>query len=134
VLLVALLRRRPRSEKWVSAEAQLQLHREIRRPQRIPFRTKVMIRSHSGTDTLSAESQDLSIGGMQLKPSAPLAVGQPIHVSFRLPEGTAIDIPAVVCRAVGQGFGIRFDVTDNQRSLIGEWVEQNRELTPVSRI
>jgi hypothetical protein len=31
-----------------------------------------------------------------------------------------------VCRTVGQCFGIRFDVNDRQRAVIGEWVEQHR--------
>ncbi len=134
VVLIALLRRRPAPARWVSAEAQLQLCREARRPPRIPFKTAVVIRSHSKTDTITAESQDLSIGGMQLKPSIPLAVGQPIFVSFSLPERVAIEIPAVVCRTVGPCFGIRFDVTDKQRAIIGEWVEQNRESMSASRV
>jgi PilZ domain-containing protein len=126
ILLVAILRRNPAPQKWVSAEAQLQLCREIRRPPRIPFKTPVIIRSHSRADSIPAESRDLSIGGMQVRPSIALAVGQPIHVCFSLPDGFAIDIPAVVCRTVGQCFGIRFDVNDRQRAIIGEWVEQNR--------
>ncbi len=133
ILLVAILRRSPAPQKWVSAEAQLQLCREIRRPPRIPFQVPVIIRSHSRADSMTAESRDLSVGGMQLKPSMPLAVGQPIHVSFSLPGGAPIDIPAVVCRSVGQCFGIRFDVNDGQRALIGEWVEQNRAPVATSR-
>jgi hypothetical protein len=129
ILLIVILRRNPAPEKWVSAEAQLQLCREIRRPPRVPFNTTVIIRSHSRVDSMPAESRDLSIGGMQLKPSVPLAVGQPIHVCFSLPNGVAIDIPAVVCRTIGHCFGIRFDVNDRQRAIIGEWVEQHR--TPV---
>lgn len=126
VLLVAVLRHRPVPQQWVSAEAQLQLCREIRRPPRIAFKTQVVIRSHSRSDTIHAESQDISIGGMQVRPAKPLAVGQPIHIAFSLPEGATIDIPAVVCRTVGQCFGIRFDVGDKQCALIGEWIEQHR--------
>src|SRR5512146_3445166 len=102
VVLIAVLLRAPVPEKWVSAEAHLQLCREIRRPPRIPFRAPVLIHSHSRADNITAESRDLSIGGMQLKPDRPLAIGQPIHISFSLPGGSAIDIPAVVCRTVGQ--------------------------------
>lgn len=133
IVLVAVLRRTPAPEKWVSAEAQLQLCREIRRPPRIPFLAPVVIHSHSRADYMTAECRDLSIGGMQLKPNRPLAIGQPIHVSFSLPGGTAIDIPAVVCRAVGQCYGIRFDVNDKQRTIIGNWVEQNRPAIHSSR-
>lgn len=133
VLLVAILRRSPTPQQWVSAEAQLQLCREARRPPRIPFKVPVTIRSHSRIDSMSAESRDLSVGGMQLNPSMPLAVGQPIHVSFSLPDGATIDIPAVVCRTVGACFGIRFDVNDRQRAIIGDWVEQHRPPVAHSR-
>lgn len=133
VLLLAILRRGPAPQRWVSAEAQLQLCREVRRPTRIPFKTPVIIRSHNRGSSMAAESRDLSIGGMQVKPSMPLAVGQPVHVSFSLPDNTAIDIPAVVCRTVGQCFGIRFDVNDRQRAIIGEWVEQHRMPVTSSR-
>ncbi len=133
VVLLAILRRSPAPQQWVSAEAQLQLCREARRPPRIPFNAPVTIRSHNRIDSMSAESRDLSIGGMQLKPSMPLAVGQPIHVSFSLPDGAVIDMPAVVCRTVGSSFGIRFDVNDRQRAIVGEWVEQHRPLVASTR-
>jgi hypothetical protein len=134
VLLVAILRRNPTPPQWVSAEAQLQLCREARRPPRILFKAPVTIRSHNRIDSMLAESRDLSVGGMQLKPSMPLAIGQPVHVSFSLPGGASIDIPAVVCRTVGQCFGIRFDVNDRQRAVIAEWVEQHRPPVASSRI
>jgi hypothetical protein len=119
---------RQKPAAWMPADAQLQLHREIRRPPRIPFQAEVRITSHGGTETISAQSQDLAIGGMLLKPSMPLSVGQPIHVAFSLPSGMDIDIPAVVCRTVGpSSFGVRFDVMDRQIRTIGEWVEQNRK-------
>jgi hypothetical protein len=119
---------RPKPAAWMPAEALLQLHREIRRPPRIPFHTEVKITGLGGTDTISAQSQDIAIGGMLLKPSMSLSIGQPIHVAFALPSGIAINIPAVVCRTVGpSSFGVRFDVMDRQIKTIGEWVEQNRK-------
>ena len=119
---------RPKPAPWMPADALLQLHREIRRPPRIPFQAEVKITSHGGTETISAQSQDIAIGGMLLKPSIPLSVGQPIHVAFALPSGVDINIPAVVCRTVGPAsFGVRFDVMDRQIKTIGEWVEQNRK-------
>lgn len=124
IVCVLIWHFRARTASWMPAEAQLRLHREVRRPPRVPFATAVAIRGQDAT--MTAESQDLAIGGMLLRPSRPLSVGQPIHVSFTLPTGTTIDIPAVVCRTVGQSFGIRFDVTDKQRTLIGEWVENRR--------
>ncbi len=134
ILSVVLYRvLRPAQKAWMPADAQLQLHREIRRPPRIPFHTSVTIKGHSGQESIAAESQDLAIGGMLIKPSVPLAIGQPIQVAFTLREGVSIDIPSVVCRAVGACYGIRFDVTDRQRHTIGEWVEQNRGAASLSR-
>jgi len=128
ILMVVLWIYGPRKAAWIPADAQLQIKREARRPPRIPFKAPVTISSHSGTDAIAAESQDLAIGGMMVKPAAPLSVGQPIHVSFDLPGHASIHIPAVVCRTVGtSSFGIRFDVTDKQTALIGEWVEQHRK-------
>ena len=128
VLMIVLWKFGPRQAAWMPADAQLQLHREIRRPPRIPFKTAVTITSHAGTETITAESQDLAIGGMMVKPMVPLSVGQPIQVAFELPGSAPIRIPAVVCRTVGAScFGIRFDVTDRQTASIGEWVEQHRQ-------
>ncbi len=128
ILLVLLRVMRPRKATWMPAEAQLQLHREARRPPRVAFHAPVKITSHSGSETIAAESQDIAIGGMMVKPQVRLSVGQPIQVSFELPGGAAIQIPAVVCRTVGaQCFGIRFDVTDKQTAIIGQWVEDHRK-------
>jgi hypothetical protein len=128
ILMIVLWKFGPRQAAWMPADAQLQLHREIRRPPRIPFKTAVTITSHAGTEAITAESQDLAIGGMMVKPMVPLSVGQPIQVAFELPGSAPICIPAVVCRTVGAScFGIRFDVTDQQTTAIGEWVEQHRQ-------
>jgi hypothetical protein len=128
ILMIVLWMFGPRKSAWMPADAQLQLHREIRRPPRVPFKVAVTISSHSGKETIPAESQDLAIGGMMVKPSVPLSVGQPIQVAFELPGQSKINIPAVVCRTVGtSSFGIRFDVTDSQTKVIGAWVEQQRK-------
>jgi hypothetical protein len=128
ILMMVLWRFGPRQPAWMPADAQLQLHREARRPPRIPFATSVTITSHGGAETIAAESQDIAIGGMMVKPAVPLSVGQPIQISFDLPGVAPIRIPGVVCRSVGTNcFGIRFDVMDNQRAVIGEWVEQHRK-------
>lgn len=127
ILMIVLWKFGPRQPAWMPADAQLQLHREARRPPRVPFKAAVTITSHAGTETITAESQDLAVGGMMVKPAVPLSVGQPIQVSFDLPGRAPIRIPAVVCRTVGPScFGIRFDVRDQQTVAIGEWVEQHR--------
>ena len=114
-----------RTSSWMPADAHAQLQRESRYPVRIPFAAAVTIRNFGSEQTIPAQSEDLAVGGMLLKPSSPLSIGQPIHVSFSLPAGPSIDIPAVVCRTVGKSFGIRFDFADKERAQIAEWVEQN---------
>lgn len=123
-IALGLRQLRARRRTWMPAEARAQFQRETRHPVRIPFVTSVAIRSYGDAEVIAAESQDLAIGGMLLKPCVPLSIGQPIQVSFSLPTGPLIEIPAVVCRTVGQSFGIQFDFMDKQRALISDWVDQ----------
>jgi c-di-GMP-binding flagellar brake protein YcgR len=69
-----------------------------------------------------ADSQDISRGGMLLKAEAPVKVAQPVQLSFILPEKMAVQIPAVVCHKRGQQFGVSFDQTHHQRTVIERWV------------
>jgi c-di-GMP-binding flagellar brake protein YcgR len=70
----------------------------------------------------TANSQDISRGGMLLKAEAPVRVAQPVQLSFTLPDITLIEIPAVVCHTRGQQFGVRFDPTHQRRAVIERWV------------
>lgn len=107
---------------WMPIEAQEQVHREKQRPPRLEFVTNVEIRAQSRK--VQAVSLNLAIGGMLLKPSATLSVGEPVYVSFEMPNGGAVTMPAVVCRTQRDQAAIKFDVTATQRHIIEHWIEQ----------
>jgi hypothetical protein len=70
----------------------------------------------------TANSQNISGGGMLLKATAPVKVAQPVQLAFILPEKIAVEIPAVVCHKRGENFGVRFDPTHQRRTVIEKWV------------
>jgi hypothetical protein len=109
---------------WMPDEARQQLHRERRIPPRIACVTNVAIVANRRT--ISGVSHDIAIGGILLKPSAPLLVGEPVHVSFDLPNGPRIEIPGAICRKQGEHVAVKFDVITQQRALIQQWVDQQR--------
>jgi hypothetical protein len=115
-------RSRKHAGAWMPAEARRQMAQELRRPPRAPLVTTVEIRIQQGTVT--GASRNIALGGMLLKPDGHLSVGQPVHVSFTLPDGPQIDISAVVCRRQGEHVAVRFDAQDKQRFLIDSWVHQ----------
>lgn len=82
----------------------------------------VPVEVESFGEKYQADSEDISRGGMLLKAEAPVAVSQPVQLSFTLPENTLIEIPAVVCHKRGQQFGVRFDPTHHRRTAIERWV------------
>jgi c-di-GMP-binding flagellar brake protein YcgR len=70
----------------------------------------------------SANSQNISGGGMLLHAQAPVKVAQPLQLFFVLPNQVAVEIPAVVCHKRGEQFGVRFDPTHHRRRAIEKWV------------
>ncbi len=104
-----------------TSDLQQQVRREWRRPPRAPLSTKVEIAGYKRTVT--GISKNVAVGGMLLTPDGQLSVGEPVHVSFTLPDGTAIAIAGAVCRLQAGDVAIRFDATDRQRFLIEHWVE-----------
>jgi PilZ domain len=113
---------RAKASAWMPAQAQQQFQRELRRPPRVPLVTQVQIQAHQRS--LTASSKNVAIGGMLLKPSDHLSVGEPVQLSFVLPDGPAISIAAVVCRRQRDHVAVRFDVSDKQRFLVAKWVEE----------
>ena len=109
---------------WMPNEAREQLYRERRVPPRIPCVTTITIVANRRT--ISGLSHDIAIGGVLLKPFAPLSVGEPVHVSFDLPSGPHIDIPGAICRKQGEHVAVKFDVQTQQRALIQSWVDQQQ--------
>lgn len=107
---------------WMPEDARQQLHRERRVPPRIKCATEVYI--VATRRTVTGVTDNIAIGGLLLKPSAPLSVGEPVQVSFELPNGPRIDIPGAICRKQGERVAVKFDFITEQRVLIQKWVDQ----------
>lgn len=103
-------------------EAREQLYRERRVPPRVKCTTNISI--IAGRRTITGVTHDIAIGGVLLKPAAPLAIGEPVHVSLDLPNGPHIEIPGAICRRQGEQVAVKFDFITDQRALIQQWVDE----------
>jgi Tfp pilus assembly protein PilZ len=113
---------RPAALKLVRATQMLVLH-EFRRYVRIPIITEIsMVTADSRRFT--ATSQELSTGGMSVKSSEEVSSGMALELSFAL-----LTLPRIWVRAQvtwikpDKTFGVRFDVKDERRLRIKEWIE-----------
>lgn len=122
LLLYIYVQNRARPGGWMPENAREQLHRERRVPPRVKCAMPVSI--SAGRRVLSGTTENIAIGGLLLRPSGPLAVGEPVHVSFELPNGSKIDMPGAVCRRQGECVAVKFDFVTEQRTLIQSWVDQ----------
>jgi hypothetical protein len=107
--------------KLVRATHTLVLH-EFRRYVRIPVITGISIVS-SDNRRFTATSQEISSGGMSMHAEEDVAMGQSIEISFALLTLPRIWVRGVVSWRKGKNFGIRFDLTDERRGRIREWIE-----------
>ncbi len=94
----------------------------VRRYPRLEIAFPVDIQTEK--ETHAAESRNISQGGMSLRGEAPVAVAQPVQLSFTLPEQVTVTIPAVVTHKQGEHIGVRFDPTHHRRVVIEEWIKQ----------
>lgn len=110
-----------RTGGWMPSEARAQFHRERSRPPRVPFAAQVDIvalgRNVRGTCV------NIAIGGMLLKPEAPLFSGEPVQISFSLPDGTSLRVAGAVCRIQGTAAAIKFDADITRRESLARWIE-----------
>ncbi len=106
---------------WMPEDAREQLHRERRVPPRVKCQTAISILANRRVVT--GTSVDIAIGGVLLHASEPLSVGEPVNVSFDLPDGPHIDIPGAICRKQGENVAVKFDFVTDQRALIQRWVD-----------
>jgi Tfp pilus assembly protein PilZ len=118
---------RPAALKLVRAKQMLVLH-EFRRYVRIPVITEVSVVNEKN-QPVSASSLELSSGGMSLKSSDELKVGQAVEVSFALLTLPRIWVRATVSwhKPASKTFGVRFDPHDDRRLRIKEWVDSYLE-------
>ncbi len=112
---------RPAALKLVRATQMLVLH-EFRRYVRIPIITEISIVTADGR-RFTATSQEISTGGMSVKSSEEVSVGTGLEVSFAL-----LTLPRIWIRArvswtkPNKTFGVHFDVKDERRLRIKEWI------------
>ena len=113
---------RPAALKLVRATQMLILH-EFRRYVRIPIITEISMVS-ADSRRFTATSQELSTGGMSVKSGEEVSLGMALEVSFAL-----LTLPRIWVRAQvswikpDKTFGVRFDVKDERRMRIKEWIE-----------
>jgi Tfp pilus assembly protein PilZ len=107
--------------KLVRATHTLVLH-EFRRYVRVPVITEVAVVS-SDNRRFSATSQEISSGGMSMRTEDDIGVGQNVEISFALLTLPRIWVRGTVSWKRARGFGIRFDVSDERRTRIKDWIE-----------
>src|SRR5512141_3220537 len=90
---------------WMPEDARAQLHRERRVPPRINCETAISIAANRRL--ITGTSVNIAIGGVLLRASAPLSVGEPVSVSFDLPDGPHIEIPGAICRKQGEHVAVK---------------------------
>jgi hypothetical protein len=107
--------------KLVRSTKTLLLH-EFRRYLRVPVKTEVALQMPDGV-RMTATSQEISTGGMSLRCNFPPEPGSPVEVSFSL-----LTLPRVWVRGsvawknTSKNFGVRFDLKDDRRHRLKEWV------------
>ena len=112
---------RPAALKLVRATQMLVVH-EFRRYVRVPVITDVSINT-ADNRRFTASSKEISSGGMSLKSSEEVNVGVALEVSFALLTLPRIWVKGVVSWKSKNTFGVRFDLQDDRRHRVKEWVE-----------
>ena len=107
--------------KLVRATHTLVLH-EFRRYVRIPVITEISVVT-SDSRRFNCTSQEISSGGMSMRGGEDVALGQTVEISFALLTLPRIWVRGTVSWLRGKSFGIRFDMQDERRARIKEWIE-----------
>ena len=114
---------RPAALKLVRATQMLVLH-EFRRYVRIPVITEVAVVT-ADSRRFTATSQEISSGGMSMKSAETMLPNQGVEISFAL-----LTLPRIWCRGnvswlkpASKSFGVRFDMQDERRGRIKEWID-----------
>jgi hypothetical protein len=107
--------------KLMRSTRPLVLH-EFRRYARIPVMTEVSVILGDNSKVM-VTSQEISAGGMSVKGTATLDVGQLVEVSFSLLTLPRIHLRAYVSwKKPNKTVGLRFDATDERRRRLKDWV------------
>jgi len=113
--------------KVVRSTHLLVLH-EFRRYVRVPMITEVKLEAERSKYT--ATSVELSGGGMSMQATAKVSLGQPVELSFSLPQTKPISVAGVISWIESNDgtVGVRFDPNDSRRSAVKAWIEDYLEL------
>jgi hypothetical protein len=112
---------RPTALKLVRATNMLVLH-EFRRYVRIPVMTEVAVQLEKRK--FNATSIEVSSGGMSLRSAEEVGSGQPVEVSFALLTLPRIWVKgSITWKKPKHSFGVRFDVNDERRRKLKEWID-----------
>ena len=114
---------RPSVLKMVRATQMLVLH-ELRRYVRIPIITEIQLMPNDGRKII-ATSIEISSGGMSMRSTQEVALGQAVEVSYSLLTLPRVHVRAAISwkNPASKTFGVRFDATDERRLKIKEWIE-----------
>jgi PilZ domain len=114
---------RPAALKLVRATQMLVLH-EFRRYVRIPVITEISLVT-ADNRRFTATSQEISSGGMSMKSGEDISIGTNVEISFAL-----LTLPRIWVRGTvtwrkpnSKSFGVRYDVHDERRVRIKEWID-----------
>lgn len=118
---------RPAALKLVRA-TQMLVNHEFRRYVRIPVITEVSVVMNDNR-RFTASSQEISSGGMSLKSAEDVGPAQPLEISFALLTLPRIWVRSTVTwrKPASKTFGIRFDVQDERRLRIKQWIDSYLE-------
>jgi hypothetical protein len=107
--------------KLVRSSRTLIVH-EFQRYVRVPVMTEVRVSFPDGA-RVTATSQEISCGGMSMKSTHPPEPGTPVEVSFSLLTLPRVWVRGnVAWRKPNKSFGIRFDINDDRRQRLKEWL------------
>lgn len=101
---------------------------EFRRYVRVPLTAEVRIEAPSGA--YSGIAQEMSGGGMSVEVKGALKQDETAELFFSLPGGKAVKVNAIVCwiNAKEGLAGFRFDMTDERRAPVKQWIEDYLEI------
>ncbi len=114
---------RPAALKMVRATQMLVLH-ELRRYVRIPVITEISVVT-GDSRRFTATSQEISSGGMSMRSQEEVSAGQAVEISFALLTLPRLWVRSTVSwrKPASKTFGVRYDVHDERRLRIKEWID-----------
>jgi hypothetical protein len=103
---------------------------EFRRYVRIPIVVK--IDAVSGLQHVTGSTEEVSGGGMSLRYSGKVSIGDELQVAFDLPNQPGVKVKGLVCwvRPAESSVGVRFDPPEQPgREAVKKWIDDYLEIT-----